>query len=415
MSRRFVTTVLVLSFGGAALYVGIRGYSVSLVGALLVLMAIGTAYVWNRFVFSKLTLERKVNRRHADFDAPVTMQLTVVNRKILPLFGLKTEFNVSEGLEFEPPKVNEVKEGCYNIFQDVYHLNWYERRSRVYELRPRSRGRFEFGSGSLYYSDPFGFFTNSKEGVFPEGQLIVFPKVVPIQGLASLNTYLFGARPKEGWIFVDPLNRIGTRPYQSTDSARIINWKATSRHIQTQVHVEKPSFDQQVYVVLEQPPDRPWWTASVSNNLEVAIMATASLIHDYVGAGYDIKLVTNLVSKVHGTRRLPDKATRGRGQRDQHLTNLALLQSFSAEPITKVLASRKEQINPGSTVVLVTTAVGPLEPSFVQMVRTLGLKSRVAVVRVLEDGTRIPKEASLKEWRIEGSVPWDEVAKLELS
>jgi uncharacterized protein (DUF58 family) len=414
MSRRFFTTLCILGFGATALYVGLRGYTVALLGALLVLLALGVAWIWNRFVFSKLVLERTLNRRLAEFDAPVTMHLGVTNRKLLPLFGLRVRFTVSSGLQWDPSKVIELQKTGYDIFQEVFHLNWYEKRSRVYELRPTRRGRFQFDRGSLTYADPFGFFSNSKDDVFAETQLIVFPKIVPIRGLASLNTYLFGSRPKDGWIFVDPLNRIGTRPYESTDSARMINWKATARHVQTQVNVEKPSFDQQVYLVLDQPPGLPWWTTRVLNQLEIAIMTLSSLIHSYSEAGYEIRLLTNLVSKTHGTGRQSVRARRGRGQRSLHLTNLALLQSFSLEPISRVLARRTNQISPGSTVVIVTTAPGTLEPSFVKMARSLGLKSKVAVVRVLDKSDDVARERGLKEWRIEWSVPWHEVDQLEL-
>lgn len=143
-------------------------------------------------------------------------------------------------------------------------------------------------------------------------------------------------------------------------------------------------------------------------------MVLASLIQRYSEAGFDIRLATNVVSRTHGTGQLPSGATRGRAQRNQHLTNLALLQLFSLEPISKVLARRKNQIKPGSTVVIVTTAQGKLEPSFVKMARSLGLKSKVGVVRVVEDKKDVAKEESLKEWWIEGSVAWHEADQLEL-
>ena len=414
MSRSRFTPLLVSAFGAIALYMGLRGYTVALLGALLVLLAIGAAWIWNHFVFSKLGLERTLSRRWADFDMPITMHLGVSNRKALPLFGLKVRFTVSAGLLWDPPQATEVKDAGYDVFQEVFHLNWYEKRNRVYSLRPTCRGRFRFETGTLAYSDPFGFFSNSKDDILAETQLVVFPKVVPIRGINSLNTYLFGSRPKDGWVFVDPLNHFGTRPYESTDSARMINWKATARHIQTQVNVEKPSFDQQVYLVLDQPPGLPWWTSPISNRLEIAIMTIASLIHSYSGAGYEIKLATNLVSKTHGSGRLPGKATRGRAQRNQHLANLALLQSFSLEPIPKVLARRSNQISPGSTVVIVTTTPGQLDPSFVKMTQTIGRKSKLAILRVLDEAGGHDREGSQREWRIEGSVPWHEVDKLEL-
>lgn len=419
MNRSFATTLLVSAFAAVALFVGLRGYTVALLGSLLILMAIGAAWTWNRFVFSKLVLERTLSRGKVDFGTPVHMHLTITNRKVLPLFGLRVSFGVSSGLLWEPRKVTEVKEVGYDSFQEVFHLNWYEKRKRVYSVLPTRRGRFHFEAGFLAYSDPFGFFSNRRDDAFAPTQLIVFPKIVPIRGIASLNTYLFGSRPRDGWMFLDPLNRVGTRPYMSTDSARMIHWKATARHVQTQVHVEKPSFDQQVYLILDQPPHLPWWTSRVSNTLEIAIMTMASLIQAYSEAGYEIKLATNLVSKTRGSGPLPDNATRGRAQRNQHLTNLALLQSFSLEPITKVLARRARQMAPGSTVVIVTTAQGALEPAFLHGLRKVGTKSKVALIRVLDDSVSLPKDVDqnqrgLREWRIGGGVPWHEIEQLEL-
>lgn len=414
MGRRFGTVFLLFVFGAAALFAGLRGFSTALLAALLVLLAAVTAYLWNHFVFSKLTLERRLSRRCADFDAPIALHLSVTNRKVLPLFGLGVKFSMTSGLQVEPAHAVRVQEAGYDVFQEVLHLNWYEKRSRVYQLRPSRRGRFLFGTGSLHYADPFGFFSNSQAEMFAEDQLIVFPKVVPFRGLDPLNTYLFGSRPGEGWIFTDPLNRVGTRPYASSDSARKINWKATARHIQTQVDVEKPSFDQEAILVLDQPPGLSWWTSKAVNNLELGIMAAASLIHSYSEAGYEIKLITNLVSQTHGTGRPQGLAARGRAQRNQHLTNLALLQSFSLEPIWQVLTRARNQIRPGSSVIIVTTAQGGLSPSFLQMVRRMVLKSKVAVIRILSDSAQEPKTAGLKEWRIEGSEPWYEVEHLEL-
>lgn len=415
MAPKFKAGLLIFSFGVLALIAGLRGYTVAFIGALLVLIAVSMAYVWNRFVFSKLTLIRNLNRRQGEFDSNFTMELTVTNRKILPLFGLKLENTISPGLELaDPRKLVIIKDGAYNIFRDFFHLNWYEKRTRTYELLPQKRGRFEFGGGHLSYADPFGLFVNEQEDVFPVTQLVVFPKIVPIVGVGSMNTYLFGSKPREGWIFVDPLNRVGTRPYASTDSARQINWKATARHVQTQVNVEKPSFDQQVHLILDQTPDTSWWTKEISNNLEVAIMVVASLVHNYCEQGYQIHFNTNLVSKT-GLGQVAKRPARGRVQRSQVLTDLALLQGFSVDSSLGAIRTCIRQIKPGNTVVLVTTALGDLDEQFILLVKRLGLRAKVAVIRVVPDLTELSKTEGLKEWWIEGGLPWDELTSLELS
>lgn len=415
MADKFKRGLLLFCFGALALIAGLRGYKSVFVGALLVLVALGLAYIWNRFVFAKLTFERTLNRNRIEFDGTINMQLTATNRKLLPLFGLEIEDTISPGLKLaDPDKLVEIKDGAYNIFRDYLHLNWYERRRRVYELVPERRGRFEFGTGRASYADPFGFFKNRQEGILERASLIVYPKVVPVKGIEALDTYLFGARPREGWIFADPLNRVGTRRYESTDSARLINWKATARHAQVQVNVEKPSFDQQVYIFLEQPPELKWWSPSISNNLEVAVMTASSLIHTYARAGYQIQFATNLVSIIHGLNRGPSPVIRGRAQRSQLLSNLALLQNFSVQPGVKMLSRLQTMIKPGATIVVISTAPA-FEPEFSRGVRKLMRRSRVAVVRVHPDSADLPREPGLKEWRIEGGRHWHEIVALELS
>jgi uncharacterized protein (DUF58 family) len=415
VADQFRRVLLLVSFGALALFTGLRGYTSVFVGALLVLVTMGLAYLWNRSVFTKLTFERTLNRTQVEYDGSIYMHLTAINRKILPIFGLRIEDTVTPGLKFaNSENLVEVKDGAHNIFRDFLHLSWYERRRRVYELVPQRRGRFEFGSGTASYADPFGFFKNEKEGIYEPENLIVFPKVVPIQGVEALDTYLFGSRPREGWIFADPLNRVGTRRYERTDSARLINWKATARHAQLQVDVEKPSFDQQVYLFLDQPPEVKWWSPAVANNLEVAIMAAASLIHNYTQAGYQVQLATNLVSKVHGLSQRPTGLLRGRAQRSQLLSNLSLLQNFSVEPGEQVLNRLQTRIRPGATIVVVSTAPDELTPEFSQALRKLMRRSRVALVRVQPNIASLPRESGLKEWRVEGGTDWHELEKLEL-
>lgn len=415
MNHNFKAVVLISLFGAIAAYTGLKGYSVAFIGTLFVLMAVVMAYLWNHLVFSKLILKREVSRKEAEFGAPVSMQLSVTNNKLLPLLGLQIEYHISSELELEPPgKLVKIKDSTYNKFRDIFYLNWYEKREHIFELYPYKRGRYEFGTGTISYSDPFGLFFNEQKEVFSKKELVVFPKILPVKGISSLNTYLFGSRPRDGWIYSDPLNKIGTRPYISTDSARKINWKATARHIETQVDVEKPSFDQQVNLILEQPIELEWWTSEVTNISEIAIMTMASLIHSYSEIGYEIKLYTNLVPKLQRKLTASKRVTRGQAQRNYLLRNLALMQNFSTNSLSLVLGREQRKIEPGSTVVIVTTASGELSDDFLKLARNIMLKSRVAIIRVLSDVVHTPWTSGLKEWRIEGGGPWNEMAKLEL-
>ncbi len=112
---------MLLSFGFLALFAGLRGYTSVFIGSLLVLVAMGLAYLWNRCVFTRLSFNRTLNRTQVEFEGTINMQLTATNRKILPLFGLRVEDTISHGLKLaDSDKLVEVKDGAYNIFAIIF-------------------------------------------------------------------------------------------------------------------------------------------------------------------------------------------------------------------------------------------------------------------------------------------------------
>ena len=171
MASRPASIFLIACFGAAALYTGLRGDTVPLLAALLVLVAAAAAYAWNHFVFAKLTLERKLNRRCADFDAPIVLRLSAANRKVLPIFGLKVNFTTSG-----PRWSWLLRQLC------TMRAMTCSRRFCTSVIRKRSRCTScvlpavdAFSSAPvLCITDP-GFFSNAREEVFDEDQLIVFP------------------------------------------------------------------------------------------------------------------------------------------------------------------------------------------------------------------------------------------------
>lgn len=399
--------------GAAALAAGLKGHFPALAAAVLTLMALGLAYLWNRFVFRKLTVQRSLNRQFTEFDGEMTYTVTVTNRKLLPILGLRVEDSIPNGIEFADSSVLTIrKDGAGNSFRDYFQLHWYEKVRRVYEICPIKRGRFQFGPSSLHYSDPFGFFVNRKDLTQPL-QLIVFPKVLPVEGIGALDTYLFGSKPQEGWIYTDPLNLVGTRPYQMTDSAQMINWKATARHAQMQVNVEKPSFDQEVYLFLDHPPEHDWWQSAIHNKLEIGIITAASLIHRYSQRGFQIQFQSNLVSRLYGLKTAPVRVDPRHGQRTQLLTNLALLQSFSVKAMEQILNRELPKIRPGSTVIVITTREGQKNQAFEHTIAKLARRCRTVLIRVgdLEMENTIK---GIKEFRVDGRVGWREMETLEL-
>lgn len=388
------------SLGALSLVAGLRGAYVPFVVALLGLLGLGLTYLWQRRVFHKLDVTRTLSQHTVHWGQTVEYRLEVTNRKFLPVFGLEIKDEIPTGVNFtEDGLVSKVRGLPRANFSDSMTVMWYERRRRAHTFTSAHRGQYEFGPGGLTSRDPFGLFPKETRDVLEPAKLVVLPRIVPISGASALDASLFGARQKEGWIFTDPLHKAGTRPYQSSDSARKINWKASARHVQLQVDVEKPAFDQEIQMVLLQPERTRWWETDAGNKVELAVMAAAALVNRYSRIGQKFKLHTNLASSL-------SKAPQ------DIMAQLALLQNFSLGKSEALLRRLGQRLHTSTSIVVITTAAA-ISDSWAAELMRLGRKHRVVLIQVGADpsGAKLP---GVRQFQVDGEVKWDEITQFEL-
>lgn len=371
--------------------------------ALLALVGLSIAYLWQSRVFRRLTIERSLSQTTVPWGRTVEYRLQVVNRKFLPVFGMEIRDEVPTGVEFaEKDRVVKVRGLPRSILRDTMTVMWYERRTRRYLFTAERRGLYEFGPGSLTSRDPFGLFPQEAADVLEPAKLVVLPRVVPLIGAEALDTALFGTRQREGWIFTDPLHKAGTRPYQRGDSARKINWKASARHLQLQVDVEKPAFDEEIELILLQPDRARWWEQQAANRLELAIMLAASLVNRYGSLGQKFRLHTNLASSRSVSSRVPANT----------MVQLALLQNFSLRGGETVLCKAARGLRTASSIVVII-AGEEIPESWTAVLRRLSQKHRVILIHVggIKPQPGLP---GVRQFQVDGEVKWDETAQFEL-
>ncbi len=110
---------------------------------------------------------------------------------------------------------------------------------RVYTLRPREqvtinynlrcirRGYYAIGPLMLSSGDLFGF-ANIQTRSEAVQHLTVYPRIIPLIGLALPSRLPFGVLASPQRMFEDPARLRGAREYQAGDSLRRINWKASA-------------------------------------------------------------------------------------------------------------------------------------------------------------------------------------------
>ena len=392
-----------------ALYAGAQGEVLAVFASVLILAAVFLAYGWNRSAFNRLTVERHVDRRRAEFGQELHYELSITNDKFLPLLWLRIHDRIPEQAVFRLNKViRKVLGSQHFMFQDVFSLGWYQRAVRRYAFVPRRRGYYEFGPAVVYQAGAFGLFENSSQEIMETVDLIVYPKILALHEMGLDYQQLFGRRPRDGWVHTDPLNVMGVRPYQTTDSLKSINWKASARHQQLESNVEKPSLDDEIHIFLEAVAPTSWWEMSEQNAIEASIMATASIADVACRKGRRVGLYSNLARKrsagQEGTILAPGSL---KDQRNRIMTALALMQGYSSGKLTATMERLKRTIPSGSRGIVVCG-----EPND-QMQRLLMAYHRRYRLTVIQLGPRTGEMPAIHRLFIDKEVDWHDRVVLE--
>jgi uncharacterized protein (DUF58 family) len=314
---------------GSILLIGglLRNQPLLIMGLLLGL-AVFIAWLWAKYALAELTYTRELSEHRVFYMEPLTLTCSITNNKPLPVPRLQLDDTVPNELRLDNVEIEGIK-GLDATLPLLYSLGWYERVSRKFEARGLPRGVYNFGPVALTSGDIFSFFTRSTIREQAD-ELIVYPRIVPVDALKLPADMLFGdfkaaVRP----LLTDPLRLLGTRPYQYGDSVRYINWKATARARALQTKVFEPVANLQLYIVLNQETYSHVWEGIDTSALELAITVAASLAQYAIESGYQTGLEVNAV-----TRDMREAIREGSGYLFEHMR---LPASRDPEQLTRIL------------------------------------------------------------------------------
>ncbi len=310
-------------------------------------------WLWNRFCFSKLTIKRSFSRDRIFYGEDSQYIVEIENRKLMPMLWLQVNDIVTKGVNFANTVQVSSKVGTpYNVFTDVFNLKWYERVIRKYPVKPTGRGYYLFGKGELMAADLFGFQTQTLHGK-DRIYLLVYPRVVPIErfGLPRINP--FGRQQKNHWIYEDPTNRVGVRPYQQGDRFNQINWKSTAQFQSLQSNVIKPTMDNKLLIILNTKLMNAYWEGFVGEDFEVAVMCAASVADYALKEQYQVGLLTNgiIYEQTSIVKIFPGKSSR---QREKILEALAMVEPYHQKDIDTMIYNEIPKMEVGTTIVFIT-------------------------------------------------------------
>lgn len=338
---------------------------------LIVVAAITAGYatltrLWTRYGVRNVAYERRLGVPRAVAGDSVSLDVTVWNRKPLPLPWIAADDMLSEGLTVrERPDLDHADDRQHRrLLRNTWALTWYERVVRHFHLDDVRRGSYELGPARLRIRDVFG--RDAAEDVLPHlDTLTVVPRAVPVLHLPEDRSPL-GERRAPRSLVADPALFSGVRPFQAGDSLRRVHWRATARLGSAVSRRYEPARGRTVVIALDVQTIAgvPHWEMSYDDDaFEGLCVTAASLARHLLDDGAQVGIAAaSFTGSPQRTAWLAPRAGLGQVTRVGEL--LARIGPVSSMPYGALLSWLARRLPPGASLVALTARdprpVGPV-------------------------------------------------------
>jgi uncharacterized protein (DUF58 family) len=339
------------------LAVGLRQGSLLLVAILLFLLW-GVSQIWSKYALRRIEYSRQLSTTHAFFGDEVTLELSIANRKILPLPWVQIDEELDENLILpEAVVTSQSYRPGRVVLRNLMPLGWYHRVKRIYTMRCMKRGYFSFGPTTIQSGDYFRFRVREIEISEPD-YLVVYPRILPLDKLGIASRDPFGDIRLQRHLFQDPVQVASIREYQPGDPLKRIHWKASARvgTLQTKVFEHTTSSDLAIFLDVRSVK-HPFW-GEVTQLLETGTIAAASIANHALEKGFRVGLYVN--------HPYPDSAQLMRLQPSSHpeqlpriLEVLAMVMPVESLPFEDLIRQEAGHLPWVSTLVAITAIPTP--------------------------------------------------------
>ena len=320
--------------------------------AVMGLVAGVIAWAWNELSLEEVSYERKLSLSRLFVGDELSVALTLVNKKPVPLSWLRAADDLHPDLRVisGDDRANVYPNGP--AFIHSTSMAWYESVRWSYRVRCMRRGLYRLGPARLQSGDPFGFLRSERREAGPD-EVLVYPRVVPLEELGIPPIQPLGEAIGGMEMFRDPARPSGIRDYQVGDPLKIVDWKTTARAQRLEVRTYEPSSATSVILVVAIDTTEPYWAAYSLDELERVVVAAASVAQYASEREYSLGLFANdTPARIQRPLNVPP----GRGP-DQYglvLEALAKIREYATAPMSAHLAEHVRRFPLGSTLVIVT-------------------------------------------------------------
>lgn len=340
------------------------------------------SWLWNRYSLHNVTYERKLQYRRSFPGEDVDCQITIENKKLLPLAWLRIRDRWPLAVAPQDERLTIPTHTLEHVQLNLLMvLRGFARIRRKLNLVFRKRGHYTIGPTLKNSGDPFGLF-HTEISAKTQEHVVVFPELRPLEDLGLQAEDPFGVKRAPRRLFEDPNLPIGVRDHQPEDGFRKIHWPATARVGNLQSRVYQPVSGTDCIVCLNVTTLEHHWMGVLPDLFEELIRVSAALVYESFNQRYRVGLISN-GTVAHGGQpfRIPP------GRSPKHLPRLlealASASPIVTAPFAKFLLTQAPHIEYGSTLLVVT---GVTPPELAEALMRLRARTRrTALFSLAED------------------------------
>ncbi len=340
---------------GIALLLGgsIAGTPLIVVLGLATLVFEAVRLVWRRRGLTAVVYDRRLARDRAVVGDMVPLDVSIWNRKRLPLAWLRAEDAATTGVSVKERRLM-LSEDSGLVLENAWTLAPFERVVRHFHLVADRRGVQTIGPVRLSVGDIFAG-TAAREERPGVTRIVVRPRSVPVAGLAPSARWGGTERARRGLI-EHPALYAGVRDYQPGDPLRHLHHRASARLGHPVTKRFEPARERDLLIALDiQTLEGPTWQPAYDDDLvESLCVAAASLARHLRDEGAAVGLA---VAGYAGAPRpvallAPAESSE---QVPRILDVLARLSPFPSAPFETLLAGLPGILRHGAEIVVLTS------------------------------------------------------------
>jgi uncharacterized protein (DUF58 family) len=377
--------------------------AIVLLGLVLALVEV-VRQVWVARGLARVQYSRRLPHPRGVVGDDLPLDLTVWNRKALPLGWLRVDDEATDGVVVRERALIPADDEPARL-RNAWTLAPFERVTRHLHVVAERRGVYALGPAHLEVGDLFAR-PAARTTIGGRDGWLVRPRTVPVATADRANPWGGELRARHGLI-EDRTRYAGVRPYQPGDPIRSVHWRATARLGEPVVRRHEPGRHREIVVALDVQTDPDALSAATREDdlVEDLCVATASLVRRLLDDGAAVGLAAAAWSG--STRALAWLApASSEAQLGRCLDLLARLSPVPSGPFERLVTTLLRTVPPATPILVVTgrpptpyvpalrraraagypvevVALGPSRAEAAAVARAAGLPARVAAL----DGT----------------------------